>query len=100
MTTTNPTSAERSVESVAAGLTKGAAKACAAMTTDWQFPGKATFSANGAWALYWARGLPKGRGGLAEMEALKDGKARRKAYRLTPLGEAVRAHLTASEKKG
>jgi hypothetical protein len=80
------------VEKVVARLTPGAKRACLRMTGEWQFCGKATFDANGAHALHWARGV--GRGAIAERESQKDGKWSRDAYRLTPLGLAVRAHLS------
>ena len=80
---------------VAAGLTKGAARACRSMTSEWQFPGKATFDANGAWNLYWARtGL--GKGAIAQMQDTPITPGNRKtrlAYRLTPFGLEVRAVL-------
>jgi hypothetical protein len=80
------------VAGIAAGLTAGAKRACRRMTADWQFCGKASFDANGAHALHWAKtGL--GRGALAEREVQKDGKWSRYAYRLTPLGLRVRQHL-------
>ena len=80
------------VEQIAAGLPKGAAKACQLIPTEWQFAGKATFNSNGAWSLHHAKS-GHGRGALCEMELQKDGKWSRHAYRLTPLGLAVRAHL-------
>jgi len=85
------------VAKIASGLTGGAARACKAMTDEWQFCGKATFNANGAWALHWAKGCG-GRGAIAEREGQKDGKWSRDAYRLTPLGIAVRNHLIEEEK--
>lgn len=77
---------------VARRLKPGAKRACLAMTAEWQFAGKRTFNANGAWALHWQRtGL--GRGAIAEMENQKDGKWMRSAYRLTPLGLEVQQFL-------
>ena len=82
-------------EQIAAGLTKGAARACRAMTDEWQFPGKATFDANGAWSLYWARtGL--GKGAIAQMQdtpITPGNRKKRLAYRLTTLGLEVRRIL-------
>lgn len=81
------------VRRIAERLTKGAAKACIAMTAEWTFPGKATFTANGAHALRWHRSIG-GTGILAEYAQMRDGPKRyRTAYRLTPLGEQVAAHL-------
>lgn len=77
---------------IARALPKGAARACMAMTGEYQFPGKATFSANGAWSLHWARGVG-GRGALCEDTSLPEGKHKRAAYRLTPFGLAVREYL-------
>ena len=80
------------VEGLATKLGEGAKRACLGMTDQWQFCGKATFNANGAHSLHWAKtGL--GRGAIAEREPQKDGKWSRDAYRLTPLGLAVRDHL-------
>jgi hypothetical protein len=79
-------------EKIAAGLPGGARRACLAMTDQWQFCGKQTFNANGAWSLHWFKG-GHGRGAIAEMELLKDGKWFRYAYRLTPLGLEVRKVL-------
>jgi len=84
------------VEAIAGKLTKGAARACRLMTDTWQFAGKGTFNSNGAWALYHQRGVG-GRGSIAQMEAQKDGKWSRHAYRLTPLGLAVRSFLASKE---
>lgn len=81
------------VAALAKRLPKGAARACLAMTDQWQFCGKSTFDANGAWSL--DRQGRRGRDALAESEAQKDGKWSRTAYRLTPLGLALRAHLAA-----
>ena len=78
-------------EEAARTLTGGAARACLAMTDDWRFCGKATFDANGAWALYQARTI--GRGIIAERENRKDGKWSRSAYRLTPFGLLVQSAL-------
>lgn len=81
---------------MAKGLTKGAARAMLRMSAEWQFPGKQTFAANGAFALYWARtGL--GRGALVEMGLMPHGKHKRYAYRLTPLGLLVKAELEKME---
>lgn len=79
-------------ERIAGRLPKGAKRAALAMTADWQFSGKATFNANGAWSLHWTRGAG-GRGAVAEMECQKDGKWPRYAYRLTPLGLEVKRIL-------
>lgn len=81
-------------EGIAAKLTAGAKRACLRMTGDWQFCGKATFDANGAWSLHWFKGVG-GRGAIAEREFQKDGKWSRSAYRLTPLGLEVREVLRA-----
>lgn len=84
------------VREIAAKLTKGAAKACTVMTAEWQFPGSATFTANGAHALHWHRNIG-GTGILAERCQLRDGPRRwRIAYRLTTLGEHVAAYLKES----
>jgi hypothetical protein len=84
-------------------LPKGAARACLAMTGDWQFPGRDTFNANGAWSLHWTKGVG-GRGQLAEYEARPAGKHKRAAYRLTALGfglqAALRARAQSPEVKG
>lgn len=77
-----------SPEDVARGLSAGAARACTAMTTDWQFCGKSTFNANGAFAL---SRINTGR--LCDVEIQKYGKWWRTAYRLTPFGAQVRAIL-------
>lgn len=79
---------DEQARTVARGLSKGAANACLAMTDQWQFAGKATFNANGAWALSRAyRGL------ICQETSVKDGKYWRGQYRLTPLGLAVKAEL-------
>lgn len=80
------------IAKLAAGLSPAQRRALVNMSADWQFAGKATFNANGAWSLHWAKGVG-GRGALAEMESRKDGRWSRKGYRLTPLGLALRAHL-------
>lgn len=83
------------VEAVAGKLPTGAARACVKMTADWQFPGKATFNANGAHSLYWAK-TGMGRGALVDRALLRpdpEKRVARDAYRLTPLGLAVKAHL-------
>lgn len=80
------------IERLAGALPKGARAACLAMTDEWQFPGRNTFNANGAWSLHWARGMG-GRGALAEMQARPHGKHKRYAYRLTPLGLSLREYL-------
>lgn len=81
--TTNPTSAERSVESVAAGLTKAQRRELMA-AYETVFMGRMKLRGRNARL----RDL-----GLATL-------AWRGGDLLTTLGEAVRAHLTASEKKG
>lgn len=75
---------------------KGARGACLAMTGEWQFCGKATFSAGGAHSLFWACGGYRNNP-FVEIESQKDGKWSRYAYRLTPLGLAVRNHLKESD---
>lgn len=79
-------------EEIAAKLSAGAKRACLRMTGEFQFPGKATFDANGAHALHWAR-KAGGRGSICERENLPDGKYKRAAFRLTPLGQQVRSIL-------
>lgn len=83
------------IAGIAAKLPTGAKRACLRMTTSWAFPGKQTFEANGAHSLHWAKtGL--GRGALAENELQRPDAAKRvsrRAYRLTPLGLQVKAHL-------
>ena len=79
-------------EEIAAKLSAGAKRACLRMTGDFQFPGKATFDANGAHALHWARKLG-GRGAICERQNLPDGKYKRAAFRLNDKGLAVRAIL-------
>lgn len=108
--TTNPTSAERSVESVAAGLTKAQRKAVMWMNADGSprehdstAPREVSF-----WAIE-SRTI----GDPAKQVAVTYSLCRRadgqrktgciwppNTWALTPLGLAVRAHLTASEKKG
>jgi hypothetical protein len=83
---TNPQIAE-----IARKLTAGAKRACLNMTDDWQFPGKATFDANGAHNLYWRYG-PRGYLCDAALLSAKDPK-RRMAYRLNARGLAVAAYL-------
>jgi len=77
-----------------ARLPKGAQKALLAMMPDWQFAGRSTFNANGAWSLHWSKGFG-GRGVLAAYDLRKDGKWSRPAFRLTPLGEEAQAALRA-----
>ncbi|WP_103730643.1 hypothetical protein [Novosphingobium sp. HII-3] len=79
--TTNPTSAERSVESVAAGLTKAQREWVLDPARDSDV--NQICAADPAWDQCCDLGLS---------DYWTD--------RLTPLGLAVRAHLTASEKKG
>lgn len=82
--TTNPTSAERSVESVAAGLTSELRDALA-------YEERTHLEACQLNAL-----------GLVHMDVVKDSEGRLVDLRatLTPFGLKVHAHLTASEKKG
>jgi len=94
------TSASRSkgedVASIAAGLADGMRRALLAMTEDAQFPGKATFNANGAHCLTFMRKPPM----AEQLQKLTSSRANgrwRTAYRLTPLGLAVKAHLTDQE---
>lgn len=75
-----------------AKMPAGAKRALLGMTTDWQFPGKTTFNANGAWSLHWTRGAG-GRGAFCEMENRPAGRSKRGAYRLTLLGQHARASL-------
>ena len=79
--------AELTAGEIAGRLTAGARRAVLRMTEEWQFCGKATFDANGAW-----NAANKARSAV-ERECRKDGKWSRDAYRLTPLGLAVRAIL-------
>jgi hypothetical protein len=80
-------SGEQDVAAIAAGLTPGARRAVCRMTGEWQFGGKATFDHNGAWNASWKAKA------AVEREVQKDGKYSGYAFRLTPLGLAVRAHL-------
>lgn len=80
------------IEELARGLTEGAAKALLAMTDQWQFGGNKTFNANGAYALYWGR-MSSCKGLFCDRELQRDGKWKRWAYRLTPLGLTLRAYL-------
>jgi hypothetical protein len=73
-------------------IRRGAQLACLAMTSEPQFPGKRTFSSNGAWALHWAK-IGHGRGALAQSELVPHRNARRAAYWLTPFGLAVQTRL-------
>lgn len=84
---------------IAEGLTAGAARACVRASDEWAFPGRSTFDANGVWALYNAKGVG-GRGAIVERQLQPQGKHKREAYRLTPLGSLVRAHLLASRDRG
>lgn len=86
------------IAEIAGKLTKGAKRACLSMTDAWAFPGKQTFEWGGAHALHWAR-VGLGRGALAENELQRPDPAKpiaRGAYRLTPLGLHVKAHLEQS----
>lgn len=82
---------QHSAAEIVKRLPAGARRALLKMTDDWQFAGRYTFNANGAWSLHWTRGLG-GRGILVEMANLPSGKHKRSAYRLTPLGMEARAH--------
>jgi len=99
---TTPTKAENPSDpaAIAASLTKGAVKACLAMSREWQFPGKQTFDANGAHALHWKkRGKPEA---ICETELQKhpaDTRGKRCAYRLTTFGEQVSALLAQRSKQ-
>lgn len=91
MTTPDPR-----VAGIVAGLPKGAAEACRRMTAEYQFPGIHTFNANGAHSLYWqSRRTP-----LCDADHLPAGKHRRRAYKLTKLGLAVRTALMAETGAG
>lgn len=72
------------VEKIARLLTKGAVRACKRMSEEWQYPGRETFSANGAWFVWLAIGKQ-----LCDRR-ITLGRAQ---YRLTPLGLRVRDHL-------
>lgn len=80
---TTPTIAE-----VAGKLPAGSRRAVLAMTDKWQFCGKATFNANGAWNASWSAEE------AVERMLMKDGKWSRYAYRLTPLGIQLREYLS------
>jgi len=81
-----------SIQEIADKLSEAQRRATLAMTDEWQFCGRATFTAGGAHSLHWAR-IRLGRAALAERERRKDGKWSRDAYRLTPLGLEVRDYL-------
>ncbi len=89
--TPNPEQSERLLALVK-GLAKGSRKALLAMTDEWQFAGAKSFNAAGAHALEsYCRDL-------AEHEFRKPGprtQYARPAWRLTPLGLALRDHLRA-----
>ncbi len=74
---------------IAADLPKGSARACMKMTEEWQFCGKATFDANGAWNL----SRKSMANPICERRDAKDGRWSRYQYRLTPFGILVRNHL-------
>lgn len=80
---------------IAAKVKGGAMRPRLAMTDAFQYPGRTTFTANGACALHWLKDVG-GQGALCELEHQEDGKHKRAAYRLTPLGRQVRDHLLAS----
>lgn len=79
------------IAKIAAGLTAGAKRACLLMTDEYQFPGKATFDANGAHMLYWRNG-PRGYLCDATLLPAKDPK-KRLAFRLNHRGQSVAAYL-------
>lgn len=91
MTTPDP-----DIAAIAEGLSEGAKRALMKMTGEWQFPGRSTFDANGAWALRWARGT----GGRVlcerEVQAAENRRGKRAAYRIASLGIAVRDHILRS----
>ena len=73
--------------------TAGARRAVLAMTDQWQFCGKATFTAGGAHNAFWQCGGYRQNPELIERDSRKDGKWSRDAYRLTPEGLKMQAEL-------
>lgn len=73
--------------------TAGARRAALAMTDQWQFCGKNTFNANGAYNAFWQCGGFRQDPELIERACRKDGKWSREAYRLTLAGLALQAEL-------
>jgi len=84
------------VKEIAGSVTAGMRRALFAMSAEWQFPGNATFNATGAHCLVYMRKPPLAE--LSQQRTSERANARwRIAFRLTPLGLAVKAHLLATE---
>lgn len=80
----------KSIQEIAEGLTTGAARAVRKMSADWQFCGKATFDANGAWNAA-RKADPELQAVLAEaLSRDRDASLAEDAKRLSPEGVAAR----------